>query len=136
MPEQPAIIATLEKAIEGLEMPSETDAPFQTVWYPLEKAALDGLTPEASAQLAGAPEGAKIETRSLHAFFEDAAGIEDWMNDDEKTSAKRFAELRDTLKNSLEKPQVLLWGDAAKQVLIAGAVEGGLAGLTTKVVET
>ena len=144
---RPAIVLTLEKATEGLLMPSETDAPFEIVFLeiPAEPCAETGaetgaepqkMTPAQIARLAGAPDGAAIETRELDAFFAVPARVEEWMNDEEKATAARFAELLETLKNQLEDPQVVLWGDAKKIVAIIGKWQGSAAGVTTLIVET
>ena len=141
------VVSELEAATRDLQMPSETDAPFQVVFYPAEAQTAANpqektppevvkITPEAIAKLAGAPADAKVETRDLEDFFAAAATEEDWMEDEEKATAKRFANLVETLKKLLQDPQVVLWGEAKKQVAIVGQVEGGCAGVLTVVVET
>lgn len=132
---QPAIVVALQKATEGLLMPSETDAPFQIVFFALETGP-QSLSMEQIAKQTGAPDDAKIETRDLSEFFAPAATIENWMNDDEKATAQRFASLLEILQTQLQKAQVLVWGDAEKRVAIIGKTEGGLAGVTTLIVET
>ncbi len=131
----PAIVLALQKATDGLQMPSETDAPFKVIYFEREAGA-KAASVEELAQLAGAPADSKIETRDLSEFFEVAATIEDWMNEDEKATAQRFADLLEILKTQLKDAQVLVWGDAEKTVAILGEAEGGLAGVTTLVVET
>ena len=132
---QPAVVLALENATKDLQMPSETDAPFEVVFFALENGETE-MSPEKLAQLAGAPDDAEIETRELDEFFEAAAAEEDWMNAEEKASAKRFAALLQILKTDLKNVQVLVWGDAEKTVAILGTVEGGIAGVLTIVVET
>jgi hypothetical protein len=149
-----AIFAQLEAATQDLQMPSETDAPFRVVFYPLDAKSAPAepkpetetalvvaqtaskITPELIAKLAGAPAEAELETRDLDEFFSAAATVEDWMEDEEKATAERFAALLETLKKLLKNPQVVVWGEAEKQVAIIGEVEGGLAGVLTVVVET
>lgn len=133
MTEKPAIVAALEKATENLEMPSETDAPFRVVFYALEA---EKLSPAEIAKLVEAPADAEIETRELEDFFEVAAREAEWMNDDEKSVAKQFAALLETLKTELKDVQVVVWGESEKQVAIIGKCEGGFAGILTLVVET
>ncbi len=133
-PEKPAVVLALENAVEGLEMPSETDAPFKVVFF--EMPAESAITPAQIAKLAGAPEDAEVETHELAEFFDAAATEEEWMNDEEKATAKRFASLLETLKAQLKDIQVVVWGDAEKQVAIIGKCAGGAAGVTTLVVET
>jgi hypothetical protein len=133
MTEKPAIVATLEKATENLQMPSETDAPFRVVFYALDT---EELSPAEIAELAGAPEDAEIETRNVDEFFEAVATEEEWMNDEERAVAKRFAALLETLVSELKDVQVVLWGENELQVAIIGKCDGGFAGLLTIVVET
>ena len=133
MTEKPPIVAKLEDATRDLEMPSETDAPFRVVFYALEA---EKLSPAEIAKLAEALEDAEIETRELDEFFEAAAREEEWMNDEELATARRFAALVETLKTELKDVQVVVWGENELQVAIIGKCEGGFAGLLTVVVET
>ncbi|PQV63864.1 Nuclease A inhibitor-like protein [Abditibacterium utsteinense] len=140
MIEKPAIVLALEAAIDGLQMPSETDAPFQIVFFEIAAdelaAAPQKMTPAQLAKLAGAPEDAEIEMRDLDAFFKVATTEEEWMNEEEKATVARFAALLQTLKTELKDAQIVVWGDAEKQVAIIGGCDGGAAGVTTFVVET
>ena len=131
----PAIVLALQAATKDLQMPSETDAPFEVVFFALENGETE-MTPAQIAKLAGAPNEAEIETRDLDDFFDAAATEEDWMDDEEKASAARFAALLEVLKTQLKDAQVVLWGDAEKHVAIIGQCENGLAGVTTLIVET
>ena len=132
-PPPPAVALKLEEATRDLTMPSETDAPFQVVYFPSES---EKLTPEEIAKLAGAPVDSQVETRDLTEFFAANATEEDWMNEDEKRVANRLAALRDLLQAELVDVQVVVWGDAQKQVAIIGKTEAHFAGLLTFVVET
>ncbi len=51
MPEKSALVLSLENAVAGLEMPSETDAPFQVVFFPFPVAEAQN----ADAQIADPP---------------------------------------------------------------------------------
>ncbi len=149
---KPAIVDALEKATEGLQMMSETDAPFAVVYFerkPTEATKTDDVTADDAkteadavlsaqelARLVGAPDDAKIETRDLAEFFAASATVKDWMNAEEKATAGRFADLLKILQTELKNVQVLVWGEMEKQVAILGEVEGGVAGLTTLIVET
>ncbi|HEX9998224.1 MAG TPA: nuclease A inhibitor family protein [Abditibacterium sp.] len=131
----PAIVLALQKATKDLQMPSETDAPFEVVFFAVEDGETE-MTPAQIAKLAGAPDEIEVETRDLDEFFEEAATEEDWMDDEEKATAARFAALLEVLKTELKDAQVVVWGDAEKHVAIIGKCENGLAGVTTIVVET
>lgn len=157
---KPAIVVALETATDGLLMPSETDAPFKIIFLAREPqiAVAEGkpeAQPEAEAKpetevkakakaasvgelarLAGAPQEAAIETRDLDEFFAVATGVEEWMNEEERATAARFAILLGILKTQVKGAQVLVWGEAEKRVAIIGQAEGGLVGVTTLIVET
>ncbi len=128
-----AIVAKLEAAAKGLLYISETDAPLTPFFWPSEAKT---LTPELVAQLAKLPDKTKIETRTLDEFFKPVATEEDWMNDDEKAEARKFGELAQTLKDNLSDITVYRAGEIKIDVFVAGKVEGGFAGVATKVVET
>lgn len=129
-----AALAALQSASQGLEFQSETDAPFEPLFWPDEDAA--PLSSERVLQLAGAKAGAPIKSTSLAAFFKPATQEEAWHNDEEKAEVARFKALVEAIKNTLFKPQVWKIGETSADVYIVGSVEGGHAGLKTQVVET
>ena len=129
----PPAIARLDAATAGLQMPSETDAPFRTVYWPLEKAE---ITPSEIALYLTENAEARVETQSVETFFKNAVALEDWMNDDEKATAKQFEKLVETLDKELEKPLVYRIGEREITAAIIGKVQGGFAGVVTTVVET
>ena len=124
----------LGKASEGLLFPSETDAPFTSFFWSATTS--DPFTPAALTEFVGAATDAPIKTVKLANFFRDAVKEEDWHNAEEKAEAARFQELLETIKSSLESPQVFRVGATKMDVYIVGKVEGGYAGLKTEVVET
>ena len=128
-----AILAKLEAAAKGLLYISETDAPLTPFFWPSEAKI---LTPELVAQLAKLPDKTKIETRTLDEFFKPFATEEDWMNDDEKAEVRKVGELAKALKDNLRDITVYRAGEIKIDVFVAGKVEGGFAGVATKVVET
>ena len=129
----PPAVARLDAATAGLQMPSETDAPFRTVYWPLEKAE---ITPSEVALYLTENAEARVETQSVQAFFKNAISVEDWMDDDEKATAKRFENLVETLDAELQKPRVYRIGEREITAAIVGKVQGGFAGVVTTIVET
>ncbi|RYX84993.1 hypothetical protein EON83_07020 [bacterium] len=129
------IVAQLEELVGDLQMPSETDAPIR-VFFSSES--IEEPKPEDYARIAGVEvkEGDEVEIRSLADLLDNPAEEEDWMDDDEKETARRFADLRAFLHANLAEIEVLAWGDTEKQIVVAGRVEGGFAGIVTLVVET
>jgi hypothetical protein len=123
MKKHPAVEA-LEKASKGLEMPSESDAPFQAfLWN-------DGgeITPERLPQLAHLPKGAAVEEDTLDGLFR-TVPAED---------RGKFQKLRQAIQEQLSGVKVFRVGEESeKTVYIVGKTrDGRLAGLKTSVVET
>lgn len=127
------LIAKLETVAKGLLYISETDAPLKPFFWPSEGKT---LTPELVAQLAKLPDKTKITTQTLAEFFEPVAKEEDWMNADEKGEARKFQELEKALKANLSDIAVYRAGETNMDVFVVGKIEGGFAGVATKVVET
>jgi len=128
------LIATqLQQASEGLIFGSETDAPFEVIhWQTQEQ-----LTPAKLLQLTNHPPDAPIEVVSVEDFFEVSTQEEDWHDEEERETAKRFQNLVNILKQNLSQLQVYRVGSVEIDVYIVGAIGGGgWAGLSTKLVET
>ncbi len=130
---EPSIVAELEEATRDLLMPSESDEPFRTVYWPLEKN--DVTASEVALYLTENAE-ATVETQSVEEFFANAATVEDWMDGEEKASAQRFASLVETINAQLEKPRVYRIGEREVTAAVIGKIAGGFAGVVTLVVET
>jgi len=149
-PQKPPVVAQLETLVEGLEMPSETDAPFRVFWAeqtPIKKqgaetdegdAKGDELQPADYARMAGLSlkGNEPVEMRSLSELLDTPATVEKWMSADDQKTARRFADLRAFLNANFAEIEVLAWGTNEKQIVVVGRVEGGFAGLVTLVVET
>lgn len=132
-PEIPLSIAKIKQAVGDLQMPSETDAPLRIEFWPSEK---EALSPDEIALLAAVKPAEKVEITTVEKFFSNAALIEDGMSDDEKATAKQFQNLVAILNAELENPQVYLFGERERIVVIIGKVKGGFGGVVTLVVET
>ena len=129
----PPALDKLDEATRDLLMPSESDEPFRTVYWPLDKAE---ITPSEVAFYATENADAPVEAQSVEEFFENAILVEDWMDDEEKATAERFQNLVETLNTELEKPCVYLVGERERTAAVIGQVAGGFAGVVTLVVET
>lgn len=129
----PPAIAILEAEAKDLSMQSEIDAPILVKFWPLEKIE---LSPGDVAALVEQQANKTVETKTVAAFFKNAATVEDWMNDDEKAMAQKFQKFVVTLETQLETPQVYLFGERERTVVIIGKVKGGFGGVVTLVVET
>ena len=83
--DMPSAIARLDAATAGLLMRSESDEPFRTVYWPLEK---DEITASEVALYLTENAEADVQTESVGAFFENAVKVEAWMGDDEKPTLR------------------------------------------------
>jgi hypothetical protein len=124
----------LAKAAAGLLFLSETDAPLVPFFWPSEDDA--ALTPARLLELAKAKPDAPVKTATLAHFFRNAIKEKSWHNEEEKAEVEKFKSLVATLKSTLKKPQVFRVGEVSIDVYVVGVVEGGYAGLQTRVVET
>lgn len=132
----PPIVLKLRELTRDLQMPSETDAPFRAFFWAVEDENEDDLTPAIIAQKAKIEATEPIEERNLDEFFEAVATEEEWMDDEQKANASRFAVLRDFLKTELENVKIYAFGERKIEIVVVGQFEDGWAGLLTLVVET
>ncbi len=132
---KPPLIEQLETLVVDLQMPSETDAPIRVFWF--EQGASEP-TPADYARMAGLElKGDEpVETRSLSELLDQPATEQAWMSEDDKKTARRFADLRAFLNANFAEIEVLSFGTTQKQIVVAGRIENGFAGLVTLVVET
>lgn len=127
------VVTALQKASQGLLFRSETDAPFEAFEWPGEQGKPDKAR---VLQLAGVAPGTPAKVKSLDSLFAEATKEQDWHNDEEKTEVQKFKQLVGTLKETLADVKVFLVGKAEKDAYIVGRVDGGWAGLKTKLVKT
>ena len=129
----PSALDKLDDATRDLLMPSESDEPFRTVYWPLDKAE---ITSSEVALYLTENADATVETQSVERFLRNAIVVEDWMDDEEQATAQRFQNLVEVVNAELEKPCVYLVGERERTAAIIGKVKGGFAGVVTLVVET
>jgi len=123
----------LKQASTGLIFGSETDAPFEVIHWPTQ----EELTPAKLLQLTNHPPDAPVEIVSVDEFFDVANAEEDWHDEEEQETAKRFQNLVNILKQNLSQLQVYRVGSVEIDAYIVGVTDGGeWAGLSTKLVET
>jgi histidine triad (HIT) family protein len=125
MKKQPGTaVEALTKASKGLQMPSETDAPFAAfAWEDANE-----LTRDRLLRLAHQPKGTAVEESSLTDLFRTIPSED----------RAKFQKLRQVLQDQLTGVRVYKVGDEPeRQVYIVGrAKDGKWAGLKTTVVET
>ncbi len=127
------IVDRLKLASNGLLYMSESDYPFDVFqWVGQEP-----NTAETVIKRTGHTPDTQVEVVQLDEFFRNATQEQDWHNDEEKETVKRYQSLVETLKTSLSDIQVYRLGTIVLDVYIVGKTpSGNLAGLSTKVVET
>jgi hypothetical protein len=127
------IAAQLQEASNGLLCLSESDAPFEVIhWQTQGK-----LTPAKLLQLTNRPANTPLEVVTIDKFFAIATAEEDWHDQEERETVKRFQNLVSVLKQNLSQLQVYRVGNTNIDAYIVGVTPGGeLAGLSTQLVET
>lgn len=127
------IVDKLKLASDGLQCMSEADYPFEVFqWEGQEQ-----LTTETVVKRTGHAPDTAVEVVTFDDFFQNATQEEDWHNEEEKETVKRYQALVFALKQNLSDLQIYRLGTVALDVYIIGKTSSGdLAGLSTKVVET
>jgi hypothetical protein len=105
-------LSGLQKASEGLLLPSETDAPFEAFEWPGEQGKPDKTR---VVELAGGATGTPVKVKSLDAFFKDATAEQDWHDEQEQEQVQRFQQLVRTLKETLADAKVLQLGKGPRK---------------------
>ncbi|WP_375466925.1 nuclease A inhibitor family protein [uncultured Nostoc sp.] len=127
------ILDQLRTATNGLLMMSESEYPFEVFLW--EGIALG--TPQKVVQQTNHPQDTPIKIVGIDDFFQVATTEEDWHEEEEKATVKRFQALVQTLKENLSNLQVYRLGEIEIDVYIIGQIPSGDSiGLSTKVVET
>lgn len=124
-------IDLLKQNTEGLMMTSESEYPFEVFAW---KSAPLNLTTvlEKTSHSQETP----VEVVGVDDFFRNSVSEEDWHEDEEKATVKKFQNLVNTLKTNLNNLQVYKIGSKEIDVYILGTTNDGIAGISTKVIET
>lgn len=127
------ILDQLRTSANGLLMMSESEYPFEVfLWEGIAPA-----TPEKVIQQTNHPQNTPVEIVGVDDFFQVAMTEEDWHEEEEKATVKRFQTLVQELKKNLANLQVYRLGNKEVDAYIVGQTPtGNLAGISTKVVET
>ncbi len=127
------ILDQLKLASNGLLFMSESEYPFEVFLW----AGIGLLTPEKVLQQTNHNQDTPVKVASLDDFFRVAVTEEDWHEEEDKATVKRFQTLVQTLKENLSNLQVYRLGKIEIDVYVIGQTSSGDSiGLSTKVVET
>lgn len=126
-------IRELEIAVEDLLWISESEYPFQVVyWHDL-----DELSQENLLQQYGYNPDTRVAIKDLASFFNPATTKQEWHNQEEAAEVKRYQFLWGLLTNNLHNIQVYRLGAVEIDVYILGKTKHqAIAGLFTKIIET
>lgn len=131
-PSMRELINQLKQASEGLLWMSESDYPFEVLWW--EQSA---ITPEGLLQLTNHAPDLPVKVMGLDQFFNRAITAADWYNQEQRATLERYQVLVDTLKSHLSDIQVYRVGEVKVDIYILGTTKSGnLVGLSTKSIET
>lgn len=122
-------IDLLKQATAGLMMNSESEYPFTVFTW--ELMSLNETTILEKTGLKGTVNIVKIDD-----FFRNSVTPQDWHENDEKATIKRFQNLVNMLKTNLTDLQVYKIGSKEIDVYILGTTNNNIIGLATKVIET
>ena len=127
------LIDQLTQATEGLWWTSESDYPFETIYWE----DLDGISPAKLLEKRDRDLTTTVEVRELEKFFKRVIEPKDWYEAEEIAECKRYQELMQLLQTYLTDPKVYLVGEVEIEVYILGQTKSGAtAGLATISVET
>ena|SRR5438270_8935754 len=127
------VLAELERATVGLLFISESDYPFEIVYWK----ELQEVSPQLLRSLTGHPESAPVEIVSLDDFFRVAVSEESWRSEESRRDAKKYRNLVRMLKDDLDEVKVYRIGGINISVYIIGRNRtGNWLGVSTRVVET
>jgi hypothetical protein len=111
-----SIAAQLQQASEGLLFGSETDAPFEVIYWPTQ----EELTPAKLLQLTNHPPDAPVEIVSVDEFFDVANAEEDWHDEEEREAVQRFQNLVNILKQNLSQLRFTEWAALRSMPTLSG----------------
>ncbi len=123
----------IKKTVEDLFYISETDA---EIFSFVGKKVGTVTSEEVLKQMGGAAE-TFVEERNFSEFFARLTEMQDWFGDEEKTTAEKFAKLKDLLEKNLSNLKVFKIGKINLDIYIVGlSANNILMGIKTKAVET
>jgi hypothetical protein len=126
------IVDKLKQASDGLLCMSESDYPFEVFHWEAQEPTAETVIQQTNHTL-----DTPVEVVQLDDFFQNATQEQDWHNEEERKTVKRYQALVETLKTNLSDIQVYRLGTTEIDVYIVGKTPSGdLAGLSTKLVET
>jgi hypothetical protein len=122
----------LALAVTDLVWPSESDYPFEVIDWQIES-----IDPVILLKQIDRPEDTLVEVVELETFFANATQEQDWYDESELETVKRYRYLLEILRTNLQEVAVYRVGEIEIEVYILGKTSSNaIAGLKTKMIET
>jgi len=133
--------ATQDEQLGELLFLSESDRPLTPVQWSAASVGEGGVDAETLRRLVHVPEGVSIEERAFRDWFDRIAVVQDWMDDQQKVDAERFAVIRDLMDTTLTHERVFRYAtpndDSIIEIYVLGLDAcGNVVGFFTEAVET
>ena len=129
---QKELIEELSQACDGLMWLSESDYPWQVIYWQ-DESHLDSQT---LLQKYGYKSDVEILETTLDSFFHNAATEQEWHDEVERFETRRYQNLLGLLKNNLIDTKVFLVGKIEIDAYVLGKFNDSIVGLSTKIIET
>lgn len=127
------LLLKIEQAAQGLLFMSESDYPFQTVYWE----GVREISPQFLRSLTRNVEATPVEVVSIDEFFRNAMSEENRRTEESRREAKKYRDLAQLLKENLDEIKVYRVGKINIPVYIVGRNKtGNWLGISTRVVET
>ena len=129
-----ATTEALQQAIVGMTYQSETDEPWEVIFWP---AVVVAPTADVVLKRGHHKAAARVAEQTVEGFFAPLGTQQDWYGEEENAVAAKYRLLLDVVKKQLQNPKVFMVGERKLTVYVVGqAKESGWAGLKTTSVET
>lgn len=124
----------LNKKIDGLYFPSESDFPFETVVW--ENLSSDLFNTEKWLEHVGLPANSPLENMSIDYLFRNLSVEQAWHDDVQKEQVATFKALQEFLQANLAELTVYRVGRIEITIFIIGKFGNDVIGLKTQAIET
>ncbi len=123
----------IKKITGGLYYTSESDAEI----IPFVGSKVETITDQEILKENNSPAEAPVEERDFAEFFDNLTKMQDWFGEEEKTTAEKFAELKELLESNLNCLKVYRIGKIQLDIYVVGLdCENNVVGIKTKAIET
>ncbi|MEP7038396.1 MAG: nuclease A inhibitor family protein [Acidobacteriota bacterium] len=123
----------IKKITEGMYYTSESDAEI----VPFVGSKVETITDQEILKENNSPAETPLEERDFAEFFDNLTKMQDWFGEEEKTTAEKFAELKELLESDLNCLKVYKIGKIQLDIYVVGLdSENNIVGIKTKAVET